>query len=103
MSSFSTTDERVNSITIAVNAIIQRGLALIYHYGFIFPVLPNHPKALGYILRFPSILKPCFTSLYQRTSTGILIKNNVVQYNLPKHAVFINCTLKEIIVASCTA
>ena len=27
----------------------------------------------------------------------------MVQYNLPKHAVIINGTLKEIVVASCTA
>ena len=75
---------------------------LIYHYGFIFPLLPMHPEALGYILRITRILKPSFTSLYQITSTGILIKNNVVQYNLAKQAVFINGTLKEIVVASCT-
>ena len=62
-----------------------------------------HPEALGYILRLSRILKPSFTSLYQLTSTGILIKNNAVQYNLPKHAVFINGTLKKIVVASCTA
>ena len=62
-----------------------------------------HSKALGYILRLPRILKPSFTSLYLLTSTGILIKNNVLQYNLPKHAVVINGTLKEIVVSSCTA
>ena len=62
-----------------------------------------HPEALGYILRLPRILKPSLTSLYQLTSKGILIKNNVVQYNLPKHAGFINGTLKEIVVASYTA
>ena len=62
-----------------------------------------HPEALGYILCLPRILKPSLTSLYQLTSTGILIKNNVVQYNLPKHAVFIHNTLKEIVVTRCTA
>ena len=53
-----------------------------------------HPEALGYILCLSRILKLSFILLYQITSTGILIKNNVVQYNLPKHAVFINGTLK---------
>ena len=62
-----------------------------------------HPDALGYILHLPRILKPSFTSLYLLTSTGILIKNNVVQYNLLKHAFVINRTLKEIVVSSCTA
>ena len=76
---------------------------LIYQYGLIFPVMPMHPEALGYILRLLRILKPSFTSMYQLTSTGILIKNNVLQYNLTKHAVFINGTLKEIVVASCIA
>ena len=85
------------------NTIYLEHEYLIYHYGFIFPVFPMHPEALGYILRLPRILKPSFTSLYQLTSTGILIKNNVVQYNLPKHTVFINGTLKEIVLASCTA
>ena len=85
------------------NTIYLEHEYLIYHYGLIFPMLPIYPKALGYILRLPRILKPTFTSLYQLTLTGILIKNNVVQYNLPKRAVFINGTLKEIVVASCTA
>ena len=62
-----------------------------------------HPEALGYILCLPRILKPSITSLYKLTSTGILIKNNIVQYNLPKHAVVINRILKEIRVSSCTA
>ena len=61
------------------------------------------PKALGYILCLTRILQPSYTSLYQLTSSGILINVNVVQYNLPKHAVFINGTLKEIVVASCIA
>ena len=61
-----------------------------------------HPEALGYILRLPRILKPSITSLYQLTSTGILIKNNIVQYSLPKHAVVIDGILKEIVVSSCT-
>ena len=76
---------------------------LIFNYGFIFPVLTMHPDALGYILRLPRIIKPSFNSLHLLTSTGILIKSNVVQYNLPKHAVGINSTLKEIVVFSCTA
>ena len=67
---------------------------LIYHYGLIFLVLPMHLEGLGYILRLPRKLKPSFTSLYLLTSNGILMKNNVVQYNLPKHAVVINYTLK---------
>ena len=85
------------------NTIYLEHEYLMYHNGFIFPVMPIHPEALGYILRLPRILKPSFTSLYQLISTGILIKNNVLQYNLPKHAVIINGTLKEIVVASCTA
>ena len=43
------------------------------------------------------------TSLYLLTLTEIIIKYFVVQYNLPKHAVVINNTLKEIVVSSCTA
>ena len=62
-----------------------------------------HHEAFGYILRLPRILKPTFISLYQLTSKGILIKNNVVQYKLPKNAAFINGTLKEIVVETCTA
>ena len=62
-----------------------------------------HPEALGYILRLPRIIKPSMTLLYLLTSTGILIKNYVVQYNLPKHAVVIYNTLKEIVVSSYTA
>ena len=62
-----------------------------------------HPKVLGYMLRLFRILKASFTSLYLVTSTGILIKNNIVQYNLLKHAVVINGTLKKIVVSSCTA
>ena len=54
-----------------------------------------HPEALGYILRLPRIFKCSFTSLYQQISTGILIKNNVVQYNWPKYAVIINNTFKQ--------
>ena len=84
------------------NTIYIEYESLVYHNGFIFPVLQMHPEALGYILRLPCILKPLFTSLYLLTSTGILIKNNVVQYNLPKHAVVINGTIKEIVVSSCT-
>ena len=76
---------------------------LVYHYGFIFPVLPMQPEALGYILRLPRIMKPSLTSLYLLTSTGVLHNNNVVQYDLPKHAVIINNILKEIVVSSCTA
>ena len=76
---------------------------LVYHYGFIFPVLPMHNEALGYILQIPRIIKLSMTSLYLLTSTGILIKNNVVQYNLPKHAIVINGILNEIVVSSCTA
>ena len=76
---------------------------LVYHYGFIFPVLPMNPEALGYILRLPRIMKPSLTSLYSLSSTGILINNKIVQYNLPKHAVVIDNTLKEIVVSSCTA
>ena len=66
-------------------------------------MLPMHPEAVGYIIRLSRILKPALTSLYQLTSTGILIKNNVVQYKLLKHAIIINCTLIEIVVASCAA
>ena len=80
------------------NTIYVEHEYLIYHYGFIFPLLPMHFEALCYILRLPRILKPSFTSLYIITYTGILIKNNSVQYNLPKHAVVINGTLKEIVV-----
>ena len=71
--------------------------------GLFFLVMPMHFEALGYFPRLPRILKPLFTLLYQLTSTGILIKNNVVQYNLPKHAVVCNSTLKETVVPSCTA
>ena len=76
---------------------------LVYHYGFIFPVLPMHPEALGYILRLPRIMRPSLTSLYLLSSTGILINNKIVQYNLPKHAVIIDGIIKEIVVSSCTA
>ena len=48
---------------------------LVYHYGFIFPVLPMNSEALGYILRLPRIMKPSLTSLYSLSSTGILINN----------------------------
>ena len=85
------------------NTIYLEHEYLVYLYGFIFPELPMHPEALGYILRLPRILKPSITSLYQLTSTGILIKNNIVQYTLPKHAVVIDEILKEIVVSSCTA
>lgn len=61
-----------------------------------------HFNALGYILRFPVIITPSLTSLYSLTSTKILINNKVMQYNLPKHAVIINGTIKEIVVSSCT-
>ena len=47
---------------------------LIYHNGFIFPVLPMHSESIGYKLCLPRILKPSLTLLYQLTSTGILIK-----------------------------
>ena len=57
-------------------------------------MLPLHTEALGYIFRLPRIIKPLMASLYLLTSTGILIKNNVLKYNLPKHAVVINGTLK---------
>ena len=76
---------------------------MVYNYGFIFPVLPMHPEALGYILRLPRILKPTLTPLYLVTSTGILLKNSIVQYYLPKHAVLINGVLKGMVVSSCTA
>ena len=75
---------------------------LVYHYGFIFPVLLMHSEALGFILRLPRIIKPLLTSLYLLTATGILINSKVVQYILPKHSIVINGTLKEIIVSSCT-
>ena len=61
-----------------------------------------HSETLGYILRLPRILKPLFTSLYLLTFTDQLIKDNV-QYNLLKHAVVINGTLKIIVVSNCTA
>ena len=76
---------------------------LVYHYGFIFSVLPMHTEALGYILCLPRILKLLLTSLYLLTSSGILINNKVVEYNLPKNTVVMNGTLKEIVVSSCTA
>ena len=41
--------------------------------------------------------------MYLPFSTGIVIKNSVVQYNLPKHAVVINGTLQKIVMSSCTA
>ena len=66
-------------------------------------MLPRHPEALGYILRLLRILKPSITSLYQLTSTGILIKNNIVKFTLPKHAVVIDGIFKKIVVSSCTA
>ena len=66
-----------------------------YDYGFIFTVLPMHTEALGYILCLPHILNTLLTSLYLLTSTGILINNKVVQYNLPKHAFVMNNTLKQ--------
>ena len=53
------------------NTIYVEHEYLIYHYVFIFPVLPMHPEAIGYILRLPRILKPSFNSLYQLTSTEI--------------------------------
>ena len=62
-----------------------------------------NPEALGYILYLPCILEALFTSLYLLTSTNRLIKNNVVEYNLLKHAVVINGTVKEIVVFNCTA
>ena len=40
------------------NTIYLEHEYLIYHYGFIFPVLPMHPEALGYILCLPGILEP---------------------------------------------
>ena len=52
---------------------------LVYHYGFIFPVMPMQPEKLGYICRIPRVSKPLLTLLDQLTSTGILIKDNVVQ------------------------
>ena len=55
-----------------------------------------HSEALGYIFRLPRILQRSLTSLYLVTSTGILLKNSIVQYYLPKHAVVINKTLKNI-------
>ena len=67
-----------------------------YHYGFIFPVLPLNSEALGYILRLPRILKPSLTSLYLLTSTRIIINNKAVQYILPKHAVVMNGSIKKL-------
>ena len=32
---------------------------LVYHYGLIFPVLPMHFEAFGYIFRLPGIIKRC--------------------------------------------
>ena len=85
------------------NTIYLKHEYLIYNYGFIFPVLPMHLETMGYIYRLQLILKPSFTSLYQLTLTGIIIKNNVVQYNMPKHVVCINGTFKKIVVARCIA
>ena len=63
-----------------------------YHYGFIFSVLPMQPETLSYILRSPRIIKLSLTLLYLLTSTGILIKSKVV---LSK--------AKKIVVSCCTA
>ena len=60
------------------------------------------PEALGYIFRLFRIIILSLTSLYFLTSTGILISHKVVQYNLPRHAVVMDGTLKEIVVSSCT-
>ena len=85
------------------NTIYLEHEYLLYHYGFIFPVLLMSPEALGYILCLPRIIKPSKTSLYLVTSTGISIKNKVVQYILPKHTVVMDGTLNEIVVFSFTA
>ena len=37
---------------------------LVYHYGFIFSVLPMQPETLSYILCSPRIIKPSLTLLY---------------------------------------
>lgn len=53
------------------------------------------PESLGYIIHLPRINKPVLTSLYLLKYTGILINHKLVQYILPKHAVVMNCTLKN--------
>jgi hypothetical protein len=46
---------------------------LVYHYGFICPVLPMQPEALGYILRLPRIMKSALALLFLITTIGIYI------------------------------
>ena len=47
-----------------VNIIYLKHGYLVYHYDFIFQVLPMQPEALRFILRLPRIIKPSLTSLY---------------------------------------
>ena len=83
------------------NTIYIKHGYLVYHYNFIV-CANDEPRSIR-IYFSPTSYYETFIDFVKFTSTRILITNNVVKYSLPKHAVVINSTLKEIVVSSCTA
>ena len=83
------------------NTIYKTQLQYVYKYGTVWPVHPEKPNAVGFILHLPRILRPSLSPFYCLQNVRLWINSTFIRYKLPMHVVVQNSSFHAVDLEGC--